>query len=137
MIMTNQAIVELNAALKQLKESQTKSTELRKTFLDEWVEVEAHKHNNDKKSALRAIMKAEEIKKIYSRIWFTLKDSSSGATSRILIPNPDDTNYLNPKEWTMWDKIDHPDDIDKLPPDNNHAQLRYTHQTNFSLGYLQ
>ena len=47
--------------------------------------------------------------------------------SRLLILNPADPNYPYPKECTMWDEIGHPDEMDKLLLDKNHAQIQLTH----------
>ena len=47
-VTTNQSIVELKSARKQLKEVQTNSMKLPKNFLEELAEGKAHKHNNYK-----------------------------------------------------------------------------------------
>ena len=77
----------LKEAIQLKKERGENAKALRRSFLEERAESEAHKHNGSAEKAIRAILRHEEQRELFERIRSVVSDERSGALSKLLIPS--------------------------------------------------
>ena len=121
-------------ARSHLTQCQKQADELRRQHLESLAEDASQRNDTSLESALKCILRAEQQTVLFDRLRAMFKDSSGGAISRLLCPDPSDPHADAPKKCKSWIELHEEDEICRNLLDQNHNNLLGANSTPLAQG---